>query len=441
MHLGSRAAQLARIAVALDDHDDARRRLVAARRLVERADAPPRLAEIEALAERVGGTSRTGETRPTANVFRREGEIFTIEYEGTVVPRKGLEGSPRSRAALAATRGARCTCSTSSATPAALPSGDVGEAIDARARAEYRQRLEDLDAEIAEAADDNDRGRLDRLQHERDFLVDRLRGRPRIRWSALAERATSALVGPARRSAPASASPSTPSAGRVAPQHSLATYKNSIRTGLFCSYQPEHPIAWAAVAGVTAFVWHCHMRCGASVSDGPVHCLRGASHDRDLHTNPDTWTTDLETQIGAYAAPLRDRLAALEAITIRLGRELGLYDLLADGAPSTPPDSPERPASTLATRGSGSSSRPSRADRRLADGPPTRRGPLRASARRRRSACATGEHGVDGAAVRLAPLGRRVLPALVAAIRSGGGVPYADYGSTMPRATSTDRRS
>lgn len=47
-------------------------------------------------------------------------------------------------------------------------------------------------------------------------------------------------------------------------------------------------------------------------------------------TTPD----DLETQVGAYAERLFGTgLAALEAITISLGRELGLYDHLtvADG--------------------------------------------------------------------------------------------------------------
>jgi hypothetical protein len=232
--------ELARIAVALDDHDDARRRLVAARRLVERADAPPRLAEIEALAERVGGTSRTGETRPTANVFRREGEIFTIEYEGTVVRARDSKGL-RDLERLLRDPGREVHVLDLVGAPAALPSGDVGEAIDARARVEYRQRLEDLDAEIAEAADDNDRGRLDRLQHERDFLIDELSsalglgGRPR-RAGEVHERARKAVSARIRLAI-----------DRLASEHAALGrhLANSVQTGTYCSYRPERPMTWA----------------------------------------------------------------------------------------------------------------------------------------------------------------------------------------------------
>ena len=48
-------------------------------------------------------------------------------------------------------------------------------------------------------------------------------------------------------------------------------------------------------------------------------------------TVTDTIATDLDAQIGAYAERLFETgLAALEAITISLGRELGLYDHLTD---------------------------------------------------------------------------------------------------------------
>ena len=48
-------------------------------------------------------------------------------------------------------------------------------------------------------------------------------------------------------------------------------------------------------------------------------------------TVTETTAADLETQIGAYAERLFETgLAALEAITISLGRELGLYDHLTD---------------------------------------------------------------------------------------------------------------
>ena len=47
-------------------------------------------------------------------------------------------------------------------------------------------------------------------------------------------------------------------------------------------------------------------------------------------TVTDTIDADLEAQVGAYADRLFETgLAALEAVTISLGRELGLYEHLA----------------------------------------------------------------------------------------------------------------
>ena len=59
----------------------------------------------------------------------------------------------------------------------------------------------------------------------------------------------------------------------------------------------------------------------------------------------DTATTpaDLETQIGAYAERIFETgLATLEAITISLGRELGLYDHLATEHGVTPGELAQR---------------------------------------------------------------------------------------------------
>ena len=74
----------------------------------------------------------------------------------------------------------------------------------------------------------------------------------------------------------------------------------------------------------------------------------------------DTTDVDLEAEIGAYADRLFETgLAALEAITISLGRQLGLYEHL-DRRRRRHRIGPRRvpPVSTTATPRSGSSSRP-----------------------------------------------------------------------------------
>src|SRR5262249_62292013 len=72
--------------------------------------------------------------------------------------------------------------------PAGLPQATgapADDVLDSRARAAYRQRLADLDEDIAEATEWNDTERASRIRAEKDFLVRELAaatglgGRPR----------------------------------------------------------------------------------------------------------------------------------------------------------------------------------------------------------------------------------------------------------------------
>jgi hypothetical protein len=119
-------------------------------------------------------------------------------------------------------------------------SGDLGDMLDARARAEYRRRLAELDDDVAEAERFADLGRADRARAERDFIATELAaslglgGRPR-RTGDPAERARKAVAGRIRLTI-----------GRIdeaAPD--LARHlANSVHTGTFCVYRPEVPIDW-----------------------------------------------------------------------------------------------------------------------------------------------------------------------------------------------------
>jgi AAA ATPase domain len=199
---------------------------------------------------------------PSRNVFRREGYYWTVAYEGSVVrvrDAKGLHhlarllahpGRELSATELEAAEGE--PASAASVGPrfraergevAVRPDlGDAGELLDAQAKAAYKARLEELQAELDEAADNNDPGRGAKARQEMDFLVDELAravglgGRDR-RAASHAERAR-LNVTRAIRAAMANLASADPSLGR----HLAAT----IRTGRYCSYipDPRAPITW-----------------------------------------------------------------------------------------------------------------------------------------------------------------------------------------------------
>ncbi|HZR83950.1 MAG TPA: AAA family ATPase [Candidatus Binatia bacterium] len=122
--------------------------------------------------------------------------------------------------------------------------GDAGEMLDSQARAAYRRRLAELEADLAEAVEFNDAGRIDRLQEEREVLAQELSravglgGRDRKAASA-AERAR-VNVTRAIAKAVAEVTRRDAALGR-----SLAS---AVHTGLFCRYEPDPDAAvrWEA---------------------------------------------------------------------------------------------------------------------------------------------------------------------------------------------------
>jgi hypothetical protein len=196
------------------------------------------------------------------SVFRREGEYWTVRYEGSVArlaDAKGLgylarlladpgreflavdleaAGSQAERPAPSRARDAVGR----GELPVRGDLGDAGALLDARAKAAYKARLDELAAELDEAERCNDPGRAARAGAERDFLVGELAravglgGRDR-RAASHAERAR-LNVTRAVRAAMAHLARANPALGRhLAP---------TIRTGRYCSYTPDPraPITW-----------------------------------------------------------------------------------------------------------------------------------------------------------------------------------------------------
>lgn len=146
-------------------------------------------------------------------------------------------------------------------------------------------------------------------------------------------------------------------------------------------------------------------------------------------TTTESSDQNLEAQIGAYAQRLFETgLAALEAFTVSLGRELGLYERLSAAEGATP---------TELASGAGIHPRYAREwleqqaaaglidVHTAADDPDQRRYALSPAAQE----CLLRPESLAsvGPLVDLLPAAGRVFPSLVGAFRTGAGIPYADY--------------
>ena len=190
-------------------------------------------------------------------IFRREGDYWTVEFEGTVSRLKDVKGlhyiahllrhpgqefHARDLVALGVERP---ETSGTLEPGAAAGSGlsDAGPVLDAQAKAAYRRRLDELREELAEAGRFNDPGRAGRAREEMELLTEQLAaavglgGRDRKAVSD-AERARLAVtkrikaaIDRIRHANPALA------------RH-LA---GAITTGYFCSYAPkaDSPASWS----------------------------------------------------------------------------------------------------------------------------------------------------------------------------------------------------
>jgi hypothetical protein len=209
---------------------------------------------------RVAEMVRAAVAQVSRNLFRREGEYWTIRYEGSVARLRDSKGLDYLARLLSDPGREFHAVDLAAGSPAARPGpsgeraraggelrvrpdpGDAGELLDARAKAAYKARLNELEAELEEADRFNDAGRAARAGAERDFLLDELAravglgGRDR-QAASHAERAR-LNVTRAIRAAMANLARANPSLGR----HLSAT----VRTGRYCSYipDPRAPITW-----------------------------------------------------------------------------------------------------------------------------------------------------------------------------------------------------
>jgi DNA-binding response OmpR family regulator len=199
-------------------------------------------------------------TQPAVSdkTFRREGEYWTIAYQGTVCRVKDTIGLrylayllryPHRKIhvlelvaaienpledATTSSAGKR-EASTSGDLSVKRGLGDAGEILDPQAKAAYKQRLEELRAELEDAQAYNDPGRAAKAQQEIEFLIQELRsavglgGRDR-RAADVAERAR-VNIQRAIKATLEKLSTNHPALGR--------DLTGTINTGTYCSYTPD----------------------------------------------------------------------------------------------------------------------------------------------------------------------------------------------------------
>ena len=228
--------------------DQADLEFAAARAVLDRIEA----AQTAHPAARVEGDAVGEEPAADLNMFRREGDYWSVVFEGRTVRVRDLKGM-RYLARLLADPGREFhVLNLVAAETGAVAQvegglshmelGDAGEALDVRAKKAYRRRLAEIEDDIEQAGAMGDTERGTQAAAERDFLVRELSravglgGRDR-RAASASERARVGVTRAVRQAI-----------ARIAEhQPQLGEHLNrAIRTGTYCAYLPDPrvPAGW-----------------------------------------------------------------------------------------------------------------------------------------------------------------------------------------------------
>lgn len=171
------------------------------------------------------------------NVFRLEGAVWTIAFDGVTVRLPDAKGL-HDLSVLLSRPGREVHCT--ELMGAAVEQSDTGPVIDAQARREYEARIVELQADLKEAEDFGDTGRVEAARTEMEFLLAELTaatglgGRDR-RAGGNADRARSAVTQRIRAVL-----------RRLDALHpALARHlRATVSTGTWCAYRPDTPVRW-----------------------------------------------------------------------------------------------------------------------------------------------------------------------------------------------------
>ena len=200
--------------------------------------------------------SRDEEPVVSSNVFRRDGDYWTVIFDGHTVHVRDLKGMHYLARLLtdpgrefhvldlvAAESGSVALADNGqTARLARSAPGDAGEMLDTQAKNAYRRRLAEIDDDIEQADAIGDGERAAQASSERDFLLRELSravglgGRDR-RAASASERARAGVTRAVRQAIT-----------RIADHHpQLGEHLNrTIRTGTYCAYMPvpHTPAGW-----------------------------------------------------------------------------------------------------------------------------------------------------------------------------------------------------
>jgi len=182
-------------------------------------------------------------------VFRQEGEFWTLAYRGKTARLRDTKGLSYIACLLAQpgrelhVRDLATMNQPSDASNGSGPvgvEGDLGAILDARATAQYKERLAEARQELDAATAAGDLGQAAQARHEIESITEQLAaayglgGRPRTAGDPT-ERLRKAVSNRIRHALDR-ISATHPELGRH--------LTNAVSTGFVCTYRPEHPVAW-----------------------------------------------------------------------------------------------------------------------------------------------------------------------------------------------------
>jgi tetratricopeptide (TPR) repeat protein len=230
-------------AAALAKHgEDARARRLAeeARKEASRYGADGIVHDADRVLERLAVPSANVDGPPVRRdgVFRREGDVWLLRYAGTEARLRHSKGLADLAVLIA--RPGREVHVAELVNAGDLPAVGRDVLVDEKAIAAYRARLTDLAEEEEDAQRSGDGERAARAKADYDTLVGHLtrslgvdgHSRRSDDWTERARKAVRSRIGNSLK--------------RIDVEHALLGrhLRASVRTGLFCSYEPPEPVNW-----------------------------------------------------------------------------------------------------------------------------------------------------------------------------------------------------
>ncbi len=206
----------------------------------------------ERIAVLRAATPEAGHREP--NRFERRGAVWTIAYAGTAIQLRDAKGLRYLSELLRRPGGRVHVLDLTASVDGAAPGASIGRleeeglrpggpsvlprGADACARDEYRRRFEEVQAELEEAEQANDLGRISRLRDELEMLSSELAaayGLEARRSPEPVERARKAVTNRIRAAL-----------GDVRREHAplWRHLSASLTLGTWCGYEPESPTPW-----------------------------------------------------------------------------------------------------------------------------------------------------------------------------------------------------